>query len=74
MGGLAIGAGVIFILLTTFLRKRPKPAFYCTLVFLIITALLTIFDDFGLIDLLYLVAVLVPLTLLLIDKKRYLQN
>lgn len=72
MGALAIAAAVVFILMYVFLIKRWKPAYFFSLFFLFAVALLTVADDFGTVDLIYLAVVLVPAILLLVDRKWYL--
>lgn len=74
MGVLAFAAAVVFILMNLFLRKRWKPALFFTLIFLFGVMLLTFADDFGTSDLIYVVVVLVPAILLLVDRKWYLNG
>jgi peptidoglycan/LPS O-acetylase OafA/YrhL len=66
-------AGVLSIL-WFFLRKRSKVAYYLTLVLLLFISLLTVFDEFGLSDLIYLIIAIVPLVLLIKDQAWYLQR
>lgn len=72
MGGSAFAAAAIFILLPIFLQKRSKPAFYCSVAFLGMVAMVTVLDDVGLSDLMYLAATILPLVLILVNKKQYL--
>jgi peptidoglycan/LPS O-acetylase OafA/YrhL len=66
-----LAAGVL-VALFLLLRKRWKPAWYLSVAALAITSLLTIFDEVGLIDILVLGGMLIPLVLLIIDRKWYL--
>jgi peptidoglycan/LPS O-acetylase OafA/YrhL len=66
-------AGVLSIL-CFFLRKRSKVAYYLTLALLLVISLLTVFDEFGLSDLIYLIIAVVPLVLLIKDRAWYLQR
>jgi hypothetical protein len=51
-----------------------KLGYYTALVFLTVVGLLTIFDEVGWVDLAYLVTVLVPLLLLVVNRKWYLKK
>ncbi|MBN2676936.1 MAG: hypothetical protein JXR32_02605 [Anaerolineaceae bacterium] len=72
MGVLAAITGVMLIILVTLLRKRNKLAYYLSLAALAIVFLLTIFDEVGFADLVYLAIALTPFVLLLISRKWYL--
>lgn len=74
MGGLAIAVSIIFILIFILLHKRLKIGYYAALAVLVVVGLLTIFDEVGWVDLAYLVTVLVPLLLLLVNRKWYLKK
>jgi len=75
-GGMAflaiVIAGVLFAL-GFFLAKRSRIAFLLTAGLLLLTSLLSIFDDFGLVDLAFLIINLIPLVLLIKDRDWYLQ-
>lgn len=72
MSLLSIGAAGILLGLFFFLGRRIRLAWFVALGFLAITALLTIFDDFGLSDLVVVVINLIPLFLLVKDRAWYL--
>ncbi len=72
MGGLSLLAGGVLIGLWVLLRKRSAPAYYLTVAALVAFALVTVFDDFGLSDLIVELVVLIPLALLLKDRRWYL--
>jgi lysylphosphatidylglycerol synthetase-like protein (DUF2156 family) len=72
MAFLSFCAAAILLGLFIFLRKRCRPAWFAALGFLVLTSILTIFDDFGWTDLLVLVINLVPLILLIKDRVWYL--
>jgi lysylphosphatidylglycerol synthetase-like protein (DUF2156 family) len=74
---LAISAFVsaAFLLLLNFLLKnQSKIAFFLTSTFLFFIALLTIMDDLGWIDLLVLVVTLIPVVILIKERKWFLRN
>jgi len=66
-------AGVLSIL-WFFLKRHSKVAYYLTLALLLVLSLLTVADDFGLSDLIYLIIAIVPLALLIKDRAWYLQG
>jgi lysylphosphatidylglycerol synthetase-like protein (DUF2156 family) len=66
--------GVILLILSFYLYKRSRIAFYFALILLIAMALLTFFDQVGWIDLLILAINLVPIILLIKDRSWYLQG
>ena len=66
--------GFILIGLAYFIQKHYHNAYYLSLLIFIGAALLTIFDDFGLADLLVLILNLIPVFLLLKDRKWYLHS
>lgn len=72
MGTLAIGAGIVFILMIVFLFRHWKPAFHFSLFFLAVVVFFTFADDVGGSDLVYLAAVLAPIILLVVDRRWYL--
>ena len=57
-----------------FLQKHNRAAYYLMLIGLGFATLLTIFDDFGLVDLAALSLSLIPLIILLKDRRWYLQQ
>jgi hypothetical protein len=57
-----------------FLNKHSRVAYFLMLAFLGIASILTIFDDFGLVDLAALSLSLIPLILLIKDRPWYLQQ
>jgi chromate transport protein ChrA len=73
LASISISIAVILLGLTFFLFKRSRTAFYLTLLFFGITCLLTIFDDVGLPDVVFLIISLIPIFLLLKDRAWYLQ-
>jgi len=73
MAFLAIAiAGILFVL-GFFLAKQSRIAFFLTSGLLLLTSLLSVFDDFGLADLAFLIINLIPLVLLIKDRDWYLQ-
>jgi len=73
--GMAIISILIFVLLggfTFFLYKHNKMAYYLTLGFFMFTSILTIFDDFGITDLVVLLLGIIPIVLLIKDRKWYM--
>jgi peptidoglycan/LPS O-acetylase OafA/YrhL len=63
-------------LLVTFiiLQKHSRVAYYLMLIGLGVASILTIFDDFGLVDLAVLALSLIPFILLIKDRQWYLQT
>ena len=74
MAGLALGCGCILIGLAAALARRVRIAYYLITAILAVLAVLTITDDVGWIDLAYMGLVVVPLALLLKDRKWYLRK
>lgn len=74
MAILAFGCGCTLIVLTLALGKRIRIAYFLITGLLALLAVLTIADDVGLVDLVYLAIVLVPLVLLIKDRAWYLQK
>jgi predicted membrane channel-forming protein YqfA (hemolysin III family) len=70
---LSIAIAGTLLLLTFFLFKQIRIAFYLTLIFFAIAAFLTIFDDVGLADVVFVVICLIPVVLLIKDRAWYLQ-
>jgi lysylphosphatidylglycerol synthetase-like protein (DUF2156 family) len=71
MAFLSYGAAGILLGLFFFLRKRSRVAWFVALGFFALASILTIFDDFGWIDLVVLVINLIPLILLIKDRAWY---
>jgi lysylphosphatidylglycerol synthetase-like protein (DUF2156 family) len=71
MAFLSFGAAGILLGLFIFLRKRSRLAWLVALGFFAVASILTIFDDFGWIDLIVLVINLVPVILLIKDRAWY---
>ncbi len=74
MGGISAAVGLVFFLLVIFLQKHPKSGFYAAVVMLTAAVLVNVLDDIGLMDLAYLALALIPLILLLMDAKWYIQK
>jgi lysylphosphatidylglycerol synthetase-like protein (DUF2156 family) len=72
MGILAFGSAGALIVLIILLGKRIRIAYFLTLGMLALLAVLTITDEVGWVDLLYLAIVVVPLILLIKDRVWYL--
>ena len=70
----ALGISGIMVGLFIFLRKRNQITYYLTVGILAGIALLTIFDEFGVADLIVLIINLVPLILLIKDRDWFLQT
>jgi len=65
----------VFLLIQYFLLKaKIKLAYFLTIAFLIFLAILTIMDDIGVIDFLVLLVTLLPVILLIKDRKWYFQS
>ena len=73
MAFLALAIAVILLGLFVFLGKRNRTAYFLALGLLIAITLLTIFDDFGLVDLIVLIINIAPIILLIKDRAWYLQ-
>lgn len=70
---LAIMASVVLIALCLFLRKRNKIAFYFSLAVLGTLVILSLTDELGAADLVYIILTLIPLMLLLANRKWYFE-
>ena len=70
---LSIIIAAILLVLTFFLFKHGRTAFYLILLFFISTAFLNIFDDVGLSDVIFIVISLIPVIMLIKDRVWYLQ-
>jgi lysylphosphatidylglycerol synthetase-like protein (DUF2156 family) len=71
---LAIGSSVILAALAHFLKRRNRLAYYASLAFLAVIAVLSLTDEFGWLDLVSLLISLVPIGLLLKDRRWYLSD
>jgi hypothetical protein len=74
MATMSIFMGLILLGLWIFLNRGSRIAFYLTIAFFLLTAALTILDDVGLADLVVLILNLVPVVLLILDRKWYLRS
>ena len=74
MALLSFGAAGILVGLFCLLRKRIRIAWFITLGFLAIISILSIFDEFGWIDLIVLGINLIPIILLIRDRAWYLHG
>ena len=72
MAFLSITATAVLLGLFFFLGKRSRIAYFLTLAFLAVASLLTIFDQFGWSDLVVLIINLIPMFLLIKDRRWYL--
>lgn len=68
-----VAAGALLVTFI-FLQKHNRAAYYLMLIGLGVATLLTIFDDFGLVDLAACVLSLIPFILLIKDQQWYLQQ
>ncbi len=73
-GGIAILAAAFLMLMYFLLRKPKKIAWYLSVLFFVAGAVVTLFDDFGWVDLVFMLVDLVPLVLFIKDRKWYLNN
>ncbi len=74
MAACSIAAAMVLVGLVLLLRKRIKPAWYLGVILLSLMTLANLFDDIGWIDLLVMIGSLIPLILLIKDRKWYLQT
>jgi lysylphosphatidylglycerol synthetase-like protein (DUF2156 family) len=73
MAFLSFAAAAILVGLFIFLAKRSRIAYTLALSLFAVSSLLTIFDDFGLADLVVLAINIIPIVLLIKDRAWYLQ-
>jgi lysylphosphatidylglycerol synthetase-like protein (DUF2156 family) len=73
MAFLSLAMAGILIVLFIFLLRGSRIAYYLILALLIFTALLAIFDEVGLSDLVVLIINIIPVVLLIKDRPWYLQ-
>jgi hypothetical protein len=74
MAALALGSSVVLAGIAYFIARRNRTAFFFGVAFLALIAILSVTDEFGLLDLFSLLLNLVPLGLLLKDRAWYLQS
>ena len=74
MAALSLIMASILLGVFALLRKRSWIAYFAAVGLFAVTCILTIFDDFGLIDFIVLVINLVPLGLLIKDRAWYLEK
>jgi lysylphosphatidylglycerol synthetase-like protein (DUF2156 family) len=73
MAGLSFAAAAVLLVLCILLAKRIRVAWYAAILALVVSASLSIFDDFGWSDLIMLVINLVPIILLVKERAWFLQ-
>ncbi|NJD59375.1 MAG: hypothetical protein C3F13_13520 [Anaerolineales bacterium] len=71
MATISILMALILLGLWIFLLRGNRIAYYLTLAFFLLTATLTILDDVGVADLVVLALNIVPVVLLILDRKWY---
>ena len=74
LGILCIGCSVVLVGLVILLARRIPLAWYLVVGLLTLISILAIADDFGLVDLLFLLFTLVTLCLLLVSRRWFLQR
>ncbi len=74
MAGLAFLTAVFLLIQLFLLKAKIKLAYFFIIAFLIFLAILTIMDDLGVIDFLVLLVTLLPVILLIKDRKWYFQS
>ncbi len=74
LAGLSFLTAAFLFLLFLLLKAKNKMAYFLTISFLTFIAILTILDDLGVIDFLVLIITLLPVILLLKDRKWYFQS
>ena len=62
----------IFVFIALGMNITKKPAYWLGVIFLIICIILTIFDQFGLADLVALILFIIPLVIMLAKRKEFL--
>jgi hypothetical protein len=62
----------IFVFIALGMNITKKPAYWIGVAFLVICALLTIFDQFGIADLIALVLFIIPLVIMLANRKEFI--
>ena len=74
LAGLAFLTAAFLFLLFFLLKAKNKVAYFLTIAFLTIMAIMTIMDDLGVIDFLSLFITIFPIVLLIKDRKWYFQS
>jgi len=74
MAGLSIGIAGVLLVLFILLYKRKRTAFFLTLAFFAVAAVLTVFDQVGISDIVVLVINIIPIILLVKDRAWYLER
>lgn len=74
LAGLAFLTSAFLFLLFILLKSKNKFAFFLAITFLTFLAIMTIMDDLGVIDIVVLLVTILPLILLLKDRKWYFQS
>lgn len=74
MAGLSFLTAAFLFFQFFLLRAKNKVAFYITITFLTFLTILTILDDVGVVDLLVILVTILPVVLLLKDRKWYFQT
>jgi lysylphosphatidylglycerol synthetase-like protein (DUF2156 family) len=74
MAALSFAFAICLLVLLFFVARRSRRAYYLAIAFLAGTALLAIFDDVGWSDLVVILLNLVPVILLVKDRRWFLQN
>ena len=74
MAGLSFLTAAFLFFQYFLLRAKNKVAYYLTITFLTFLAILTILDDVGVIDLLVILVTILPVVILLKDRKWYFQS
>ena len=72
MSMVSLFIGIFLLGSIFFLRNRSRPAYFLTIVLLASVSILTIMDDFGLVDLVVLLINFIPFILLVKDRDWYL--
>lgn len=74
MAIISIIISALLLVFTFFLYRHNRMVYYYSLAFFIFTSILTVFDDFGVADLAFLIISIVPIILLLKDRRWYIQD
>lgn len=72
IAGASLVAGLVLILLTFQLSKQTRIAWYLAVIAFFALVVLTIADEVGWVDISYIIIALIPLVLLIRDRKWYL--
>ncbi len=77
LAGLSLGMAGVLLVLFVLMHRGHRNAYYLTIAFFAMVSLLTIFGDVGDVvfaDILVLALNLIPIVLLIVDRKRYLTS